>query len=281
MEAYEVNDPALRRHILLGLAQLGGLGSRPSAGAPTASHAFSGLGLELLDTCLRQPPEAMSLWTELPSSELSKEGAPLPRAALAVAWGAGPLGLSHELTLLAQAVSPLEALLAALPRGRGNYSIRCPLFAASALESRFRVEIVGPEARYLFVDPPPHAPAAAQATPLPEEDLEVLAFAFPRLVPEAPKLALIFADQLHAVALTTHLAEGFARIGLHVPEEHRGRGFGTGVATALILALQAQGLTPMAEVAMANEAALRLCEGLGGRLSEVHLRLNLHGRRLD
>lgn len=108
----------------------------------------------------------------------------------------------------------------------------------------------------------------------------MVSFAFPRTVPDAPHRALVFNDELVAVAVTTHRAGGVARFGIHVGEEHRGHGFGGGVARALISDLREADLVATTEVSLANEAGVRLLESLGLSMIDTRLSFDLTGRHL-
>ncbi|MDF1561481.1 MAG: GNAT family N-acetyltransferase [Deltaproteobacteria bacterium] len=226
--------------------------------------------VELLDTAERLPPESLSVFVDDPAD---------PSGLLTIAWGAGPLGFSNEASLTAARITSLEELLGCLPRGHGTYRLTVPFWAAPAVSSLFKCELSGPVARYALLqgEPAPH-PAAGQTEPLAPDDLDIVAFAFPRAVPEAPHRALILKDELVAVAITTHLAGGVARIGVHVGEEHRGRGFGGGVARALIADLRARDLAVTAEVALASEPAVRMAEGLGLSIIDARLAFHLAGQ---
>ncbi len=224
--------------------------------------------VELLDIVDRDPPGSLGLFVD----DVERPG-----NLVASVWGGGVLAMTNEVHVLAQRVGGLDHLLDELPRGQGTYEFYAPWWVAPALNQIFKTETSGPVARYQLRSGSlrPH-PAARQTVPF--EDLELVRLAFPRLVPEAPHRALVLREALVAIAVTTAIAEGVALIGVHVPETHRGHGFGAGVVSALAADLLDRGLTPVALVPMASERAVRLFEGLGFLLHEVVMRAVAVGR---
>jgi hypothetical protein len=211
--------------------------------------------VEILDVIDRDGAEAVAVFVDDPRR---------PVNAVSVRFGSGPMHLSNVVDVHAGRISGLQDVIEALPRGAGRYEFVCPFWVAPALEQVFKTEMQGPISRYVLPEGylSPH-PSARQCVPFGGEDLDLVSFAFPRTVAEAPHRALVLRDTLVAVAVTTAMADGVAQIGIHVVEEHRGRGFGKGVASALAAALLAAGQIPTAVVSLGDEASVRLVEGLG------------------
>lgn len=222
--------------------------------------------LDLLD----REPDAVSVYVDDEAH---------PANAVAVHWGGGPMNLSNVAEVRARRVRGLETVIDALPRGEGRYELVCPFWAAPALEQVFRAEVQGPVSRYVLRPGELRLhPAFKQAVPFEGEDVGMMGLVFPRFVPEAPHRALVVRGELAAVAVTTHVADGVARFGVHVVEEMRGRGFGSGVASALAAALIEAGLVPTAEVWLGDERSVRLVESLGLVQVDTLMRVTGAGR---
>lgn len=226
--------------------------------------------VEVLDGIDRGPEDGLSVFADDRKRPLN---------AVVVRWSAGPLGMSNLVTVSAGRVTGLVEAFDAVPRGRGNYSFDCPFWVAPALDAVFKTEVVGPVSRYVL-DPTRlrRHPAAGQVAVLEDEDLEMVAHAFPRAVTGSHHRVLVLNDEPVAIAVTTELADGVARIGVHVPEPHRGRGFGGGVTSSLCEAHLAEKHRVVLDAPLGDEAAVRLVEGRGFVVHATTVRVNVVGR---
>jgi len=233
--------------------------------------------LELIEQLRRAPETPLSLYVD----DLEA-----PANLAAVRWGGGALSLFNLVDIFPGRISGLFELLEALPRAQGSYEFFCPFWVAPALEQAFRTELQGPVARYRL-DPAHLAPepAARQSakltTAFDDEDLGLLPFAFPHTVAGAPHRGLVLKGELVAVAAVTAQVAPYAALSVHVPAEHRGRGFGAGALLAAAEALLAQGLTPTTRVSLGDEASVRRVEALGMTVHETVMKVNGVGRRVQ
>ena len=202
------------------------------------------------------------------------EDEPDPPSFLAVRWGQKDLGLGSWAALHATRLTGLEALLEALPEGRGRHDLWLPFWASPLLGGRFQVEPLGARAFYAVgVDTLRPSPVAARTTRL--DDPSVVRPMFPKLVEELPIFVLALGGQLTAVAAATHAVGELARLAVYTVEAARGRGFGRGVLTALAAELLALGWTPTLAVALGEEPAVRLVESAGFRQTSARLEVRL------